>query len=100
MNETLLKALLALVPAGLLFCGSAILVRRVRRLPSLLQLVGAAGLIVVVVTLLCEALRLFPAMQWGAESGFGHHLDFVGATCALTLFPLGYLLHALSHGKE
>jgi hypothetical protein len=99
MNETLLKALLALVPVGLLFCVSAILVRRVPRLPSLLQLVGAVGMILVVVTHLCEALRLLPAMQWGSRSGFGHYFDFVGAACGLTLFPLGYLLHALSQGK-
>jgi hypothetical protein len=51
---------------------------------------------VVVLTHFCEALHLFRGMGWGAEHSVGHYLDFGSAVLAVTLFPLGYLLHALS----
>ena len=58
MSATLLKALVALVPAGILFIGSVFLFRRERTPGSLLQIVGAGCLVVVVLTHLCEALHL------------------------------------------
>lgn len=99
MNGNLLKALVALVPASMLLLGSLRLFRAEGRLPTLLQLLGAAGLVVVVLTHICEGLHLFPAMGWGSEHSVGHYLDLSGALCGFTLFPLGYLLHALRHGK-
>ena len=67
MNATLLKALVTLVPVGMLFLGSAILFSRGRKLGSLLQLVGAGALVLVVLTHIFEALHFLPWMQWGAE---------------------------------
>jgi hypothetical protein len=95
MNNTLLKALIALLPAGALLSGSAVLFLRGKSLSSFLQLVGAACLVVVVLAHVSEGLQLFPWMHWGAEHGVGHYLDFVSAVFGLTLFPAGYLLHAL-----
>ena len=69
MNVTLLKALVALVPAGILFVGSMLLFLRERILGSFLQLLGAGCLVIVVLTHLCEALHLFSGMQWGQEHG-------------------------------
>jgi hypothetical protein len=95
MNVTLLKGLAALVPATMLFSGSVILFFRGKTVCSLLQLLGAGCLVVVVLTHICEAFYLFPWMQWGLEQGVGHYLDFWSAVLGLTLFPVGYLFHAL-----
>jgi hypothetical protein len=62
---------------------------------SLLQLLGAGSLAIVVLTHLCEALQLFPAMHWGDEHSIDHYVDFGTAVLGLTLFPIGYLLHVL-----
>jgi hypothetical protein len=51
--------------------------------------------VVVVFTHVSEALHLFPWMHWGLEHSIGHYLDFFSAVLGLTLFPIGYLLHAL-----
>src|ERR671922_1289738 len=96
MNVTLLKALVALVPACALFSGSLILFFRGKTACSVLQLLGTGCLVVVVLTHVSEALHLFPGMQWGLEHSIGHYLDFWSAVLGLTLFPIGYLLHALT----
>jgi len=67
MNSTLIKALVALVPAFILVSGSALLFIGRKSAPSLLQLVGAGGLMTVALAHICEGLRLFPSMQWGME---------------------------------
>jgi succinate dehydrogenase/fumarate reductase cytochrome b subunit len=91
---------LCLGPVGILFIGSLFLFRRERNLGSFLQLLGAGCLAIVVLTHVCEALHLFPWMPWGSEQSVGHYLDLMSAVLALTLFPVGYLLHALTkqHG--
>jgi hypothetical protein len=96
MNATLSKALVALAPAGILFVGSLILFLREKTLGSFLQPLGAGCLVVVVLTHLCEALHLFPWMHWGSNHSVGHYLNLWSAVLGLTLFPIGYLLHALS----
>ncbi len=96
MNITLLKALVALLPAGMLFCGSIVLFSRGKSVGSFLQLLGAGCLVAVVLTHISEAMHLFPWMHWGLEHSVGHYLDFSGAVLGLTLFPIGYLLHALT----
>jgi hypothetical protein len=45
------------IAAGMLFCGALVLFRRERSVSSFLQLIGAACLIVVVLTHVAEALR-------------------------------------------
>jgi hypothetical protein len=95
MNATLCKALIALVPAGMLFAGSIVWFFRGKGLCSFLELLGSGCLVVVVLTHVSEALRLFPWMDWGLEHSIGHYLDFWSAVLGLTLFPIGYMLHAL-----
>ena len=95
MNAALLKGLAALVPPCMLFSGSVVLFFRGKTVCSLLQLLGAGCLVVVVLTHVCEALHLFPWMHWGLKQGVGHYLDFWSAVLGLTLFPVGYLFHAL-----
>ena len=96
MNATLSKALVALVPAGMLFVGSVLFFLRRRTLGSFLELLGAGCLIMVVLTHICEAVYLFPWMHWGMEHSLGHYIDFVSAVLGITLFPTGFLLHALT----
>ena len=55
-----MKVLVALVPTLVLFSGSAVLLSRTRTMAALLQLLGAACLVVIVLTHLCEAFDLFP----------------------------------------
>ena len=95
MNAALPKALVALVPVAILFVSSVVLFIKERTLGSLLQWLGAGCLVIVVLTHLCEALHLFPWMQWGSEHSVGHYLDLSSAFLGLTLFPIGYLLHVL-----
>src|SRR5438552_1034869 len=98
MSVTLLKALVALVPACMLFSGSVVLFFRGKTVWSLLQLLGAGCLVLVVLTHISEALHLFPWMHWGLEDSVGHYLDLWSAVFGLTLFPVGYLFHALTKG--
>lgn len=100
MPVTLLRSLLALVPVCILFAGALILFIRARTGVTTLQLVGASGLVVVVLTHVCEALHFLAWMQWGREGSVGHYLDLSFAIIGLTLFPLGFLLHALGYDRR
>src|SRR5215813_11322484 len=96
MMVNLLKALVALVPAGMLLSGAVVWFWRGKTVGSFLQLLGAGCLVMVVLTHIAEALHLFPWMQWGRPQSLGHALDLWSAVLGLTLFPLGYLLQALT----
>jgi len=96
MNATLFRALVGLVPACMLFSGSVVWFFRDKTGWALLQLFGAGCLLVVVLAHVSEALHLFPSMGWGLEHSAGHYLDLWSAIFGLTLFPIGYLFHALS----
>src|SRR5579863_4438449 len=100
MNISLLKGLVAFLPASLLFSGSVALFLRERTIYAVLQIVGAGCLLLVVLTHVCEALHLFPWMHWGYERSAGHYADLGCAVFGFTLFPIGYLLHALSLKKS
>ena len=63
---------------------------------GLIQLLGAGCLIAVVLTHISEAFHWFPWMHWGRPNRVGHYIDFWSAAIGLTLFPLGYLLDALT----
>jgi hypothetical protein len=100
MYPTLLKALLGLVLVLALASGAAIHFLRDRRsLAAVLQLIGAAFLVLVVLTHVCEALNLFPAMRWGADDSVGHFVDLGCAVLGVTLFAGGYLLHVCTHSS-
>ncbi len=94
-HVTLVRSLVASVPAGMLFAGSLALFLKGKAPSSLLQLLGAGCLVVVVLAHICEALHLFPSMEWGLERSAGHYLDLGSAALGLTSFPLGYLLYTL-----
>lgn len=98
MNITLLKAVAALIPTTMLFSGAVVLCfkEKGKVVWSFLQLVGAGCLVVVALTHLSEAVHMFPWMRWGVEDSVGHYLDLSSALLGLTLFPLGYLFHALA----
>jgi len=100
MNATLLKTLVALLPASLLFSGSVLLFLRGRTVYPFLQLIGAGCLELVVLTHVSEALHLFPWMHWGVENSVGHCVNLWSVVLGLTLFPIGYLLHALSRVNQ
>src|SRR5215469_8261075 len=95
MTATLAKSLIAFLPAGMLFWGTAVLVLRGKTVPSFLQLVGAGCLVVVALTHVFEALHLFAFMHWGEEHSIGHYVDLSSAVLGVTLFPTGFLLHTL-----
>src|SRR2546425_12037064 len=95
MDATLVKALAALVPVCMLFCGSVVRFFRAKSVPSFLQLLGAGCLVVVVLTHVAEGLQWLPSMHWGDEQSIGHYLDWSAAVLGVTLFPGGYLFEAL-----
>jgi len=61
----------------------------------LLQLIGAGGLVVVVLAHVAETLELFPEMGWGLPTSPGHYLDLVSAILGCALLPLGFLGNAI-----
>ncbi len=88
------RLLVALALALALVAGALILWLRTRRVTAAVQLLGAAGILLVVLTHLAEAERLLPFMGWGRPGTAGHYLDLVSAVVGATLFPGGYLAHA------
>ena len=56
MSASLAKALLVLVPAGILFSGSLVLFAKGRTVPEFLELFGAGCLMLVVLTHIAEGL--------------------------------------------
>ena len=91
----LIRALVALAPTCMLFSGSLVLFVRLKTVWSFLQLLGTGCLMVVVFAHISEALHVLPSMHWGSEHSIGHYLDLWSAVLGLTLFPVGYLCHAL-----
>jgi len=98
MDAMLLKSIVACGPIGLLLIGSIVFFSRGINLSSVLQIAGAASLMVVVIAHICEALHVLSWMRWGEERSVGHYLDLTGAILGFTLFPLGYLLQAVGKG--
>ena len=97
MDPALLKALIAFIPVCVILAGALVLYVRARTGPTVLQLLGACGLVIVVLTHVCEALNFLPWMGWGREGSAGHYLDLTAAAFGVTCFPLGFLLHALRY---
>ena len=84
------------LPTTLLLLGAVVLFLREKTGASLIQVVGAGRLLVVVAAHVSEALQLFPWMQWELPHSPGHYVDLWSAALGLTLFPVGYLSHALT----
>jgi hypothetical protein len=87
------------IPVCVLFSGSVVLFFREKSACSLLQLLGAGCLVVVLLAHVSEAFHLFPWMHWGLRHSVGHYVDFWSAVLGLTLFPVGYLLDALTRRR-
>ncbi len=100
MDAAFSRTLVALTLALVLTAGALILWLRARRIPALLQLIGAAGLLLVAVAHLAEVGHLLPFMGWGRPDSVGHHLDLAGAIVGGTLCPAGYLAHALTSRRS
>jgi len=84
------------IPVAILLAWSVAVLIKGRTLGSVLQLLGAACLLVVVLTHIAEALHLFLFMNWGDEHSAGHYLDLSSAILGITLFPLGFLLRTVT----
>src|SRR5437899_5279096 len=95
MNDAAIKAFVALIPVCALFTGATIIFVRRRSMSLFLQLVGTAGLVAVILTHVFEGLRVFPRMGWGSQHSVGHYLDLLCAVLGVTVFSLGYLIHAM-----
>jgi len=54
-----------------------------------LLMVGAACLVVVLLTHLAEALQIFEFMGWGQPDSAGHYLDLISAVLGCTLLAAG-----------
>jgi hypothetical protein len=83
-------------PACILFSGAVVLFVKVKTGCAFLQLLGAGCLVVVVLAHVSETFHLLPWMHWGAPDSIGHFVDFWSAVLGLTMFPAGYLSHALT----
>ena len=59
--------MMTMVSAMTLAAGAVVLLFRVKTAWCVLQVVGAGGLLVVILCHLCEALHLLPWMGWGLE---------------------------------
>ena len=83
----------------LAFCVSALTFAKERTVPALLQLLGAASLIVVVLTHVAETFHMFPWMGWGLPNSAGHYIDLISALGGLILFAAGYLSRRFAHRR-
>ena len=100
MNATLVKALIGLILVGILVAVSVAQVTRKRTPASFLGLFGAGCLVVVALTHVTEALRLFPRMQWGDPYSIGHYIDMTSAILGIALLLGGYVLQVYRSSRS
>jgi len=89
---TLLKTILAGSGVMVLLTHAIATFRRTRQLSAGLLGLGAVLLMVVVVTHVAEALRLWPSMHWGEPSSPGHYLDLASAVLGLVFVIIAGVL--------
>jgi hypothetical protein len=65
-----------------------------------LLLLGAACLVVVVLTHVAEALQVFAFMGWGQPDSPGHYVDLASAIVGCTLLVAGLAVADLDHRKN
>jgi hypothetical protein len=99
-NNSLVIALLGLVPIGMLFVGSVSIFLKQKTLASISQLIGASCMVAVILFHICEVFGIFPWMSWGSENSVGHYLDLLCAVLGVSLFPIGFLLNALKKKQD
>ncbi|MDE2229232.1 MAG: hypothetical protein KGL11_09360 [Alphaproteobacteria bacterium] len=80
------------ITVAAVFGASLLRFTRRRSASALVQLLGAAGLVMVVLTHGAEALHWLPGMGWGRPNSAGHYLDLASAIVGVTLLPIGYLV--------
>ena len=96
MDEHAFAALMGVGLSGcMLLAGSVVLFIREKSVSCFLQLIGAGCLIAVIFAHVSETLQLLPWMGWGLPQSVGHYVDLWSAVLGVTLFPIGYLSHAL-----
>ena len=88
----LVRALVALALGALLLVWSVHRLRQLSTVGAILQSIGAAGVLGVAGTHLCELFRFFPAMGWGEPHSIDHYFDLVSALIAATLLPAGFAM--------
>jgi hypothetical protein len=66
----------------------------------ILLLLGAAFLILVVLTHIAESFHIFPAMEWGLPNSAGHYLDLVSTILGCAFLTLGLLALGLARHKN
>ena len=94
MNATLVVALIIGVPILLLLILAGRQFIRTPTLSGVFLVLGAASLLVMVLTHVAEGLHIFPFMGWGQRRSPGHYLDlgsvYVGVAflVAASLCPL------------
>jgi hypothetical protein len=67
---------------------------KARTIGATLQLVGAASLLVVVLTHIAEAVHAWPSLGWGEAHSIGHYGDLSSAMLGLALVPAGLVVRA------
>jgi hypothetical protein len=95
MNATLVKAAIAFLPVSALLAYSIVVFARRQTMLSAVRLLGAECLAVVVVTHVCEALHLFPAMRWGEQDSVGHYLDLSSIWLGVSLLTVTTIVHVV-----
>ena len=92
MTPTLGKAIVALALAGILGFFTARAFLRRRATGSLLELLGAAGVLILGLTHLLEGLHVRSWMAWGMADSPGHYLNLASLTLAIAGLLGGYAL--------
>ena len=80
------------IPVFAVLAWSYIAFVRERNSGSLVQLIGSAFLLIVVLAHFAETYHLLPAMGWGLPSSPGHFLDLFSAVLGVILLLFGYFL--------
>jgi predicted Na+-dependent transporter len=89
-QSVLWKAIVFGIPVSIAFAASALAFTKEKTLIALLQLIGAACLLVVIFTHMSEAFHLFPSMGWGQPNSPGHYVDLVSAIAGVIFLAVGY----------
>jgi hypothetical protein len=83
----------------MLLSGAVLIFLRDRTASSMLQILGAACLVLAVLLHVWEGLHFLLSMGWGEEGSIDHYIVLGGAMLGLMLFPIGYRLHAYAEDR-